>query len=192
MASDNFLYICIAASDRDPAASAAARIICKPDAAREGINKLINYLQGINGGNYDAKVFVALAGANTGTAGTGTIVCTQANATANDTVTIGSTVLTVKASPSTDPKLGEFAAGADDTACGDNLAAAINAHPDFKGFLTAAAVTGTVTITLTDKGLHANLLNFSTSDATAFAVTSPTNGAEGTLHSQLRCYRRGF
>jgi hypothetical protein len=192
MASDSVLYITVVGSDRDPAASVAARVICKSDSPREGINKLINYLQGLAGGNYDGKVFVALAGANTGTAGTGTIIATQANATAGDTVTIGATTLTVRASPSTDPKLGEFAAGASDTACGDNLAAAINAHPDFKGFLTAVNVTGTVTITLTDKGLHANLLNFSTSDATAFAVTSPTNGAEGTLHSQLRCYRRGF
>lgn len=192
MASDNVLYIVVTSSDRDPAASAAARLICKPDAAREGVNKLINYLQGLNGGNYAGKVFVALAGSDTGTAGTGTIVCTQANASNGDTVTIGSTTLTVKTSPSSDPKLGEFAAGDSDTALGDNLAAAINAHPDLKGLGTAAAVTGTVTFTLADKGLHGNLLNFSTSDATAFAVTSPTNGAEGTLNSQLRCYRRGL
>lgn len=192
MSSDNVLYITIVGSDRDPAASIANRVLKKPDQAREGCVALAAYLESIAAGSYDAKVFVALAGANTGTAATGTIVCTQANASDGDTVTIGSTVLTVRTSPSTDPKLGEFAPGASDTACGDNLAAAINAHPAFKGFLTAANVTGTVTLTMTDKGLHGNLLNFSTSDATAFAVTSPTNGAEGTLNSQLRCYRRGF
>lgn len=192
MASDNVLYIVVVGSDRDPANSVAQRLIRKSDQARDGIVATANYLNAIAGGMYDAKVFVALAGANTGTAGTGTIVCTQANATAGDTVTIGSTVFTVRASPSTDVKLGEFAPGADDTACGDNLAAAINAHPDMKGYLTAANVTGTVTATFVDKGLHANLLNLATSDATAFAVTSPTNGAEGTLHSGLRCYRKGF
>ncbi len=191
MASDNFLYICVAGSDHDPAASAAARIIRNADAPREGIVALANYLNGIAGGSYDAKVFVALAGANTGTAGTGTIVATRANA-ANDTVTIGNVVFTEATSPSSNPGLGEFARGADDTACGANLAAAINAHPNLRGFLTAAAVTGTVTLTMVDKGLHANLLNFATSDATAFAVTAPTNGAEGTLHSELRVYRKGF
>ena len=191
MASDNVLYITIVGSDRDPAASIAQRVIRNADQPRDGIVCLGNFLHAIAGGSYDAKVFVALAGSDTGTAGTGTIACTRANAS-GDTVTIGNVVFTETTSPSAIANLGQFARGADDTACGANLAAAINAHPSLKGFLTAAAVTGTVTLTMVDKGLHANLLNFSTSDATAFAVTSPTNGAEGTLHSQLRIHRKGF
>jgi phage tail sheath gpL-like len=192
MASGAALYITIVTDANGKAKHLADRAVRKSDQGRDGVNALIDLLSGIAGGNYNARVLVALAGADTGTAGTGTVVCTQANATAGDTVTLGATTFTVRASPSTDPKLGEFAAGASDTACGDNLAAAINAHPDFKGLGTAVNVTGTVTLTMADKGLHGNLMQFSTSDATAFAVTSPTNGAEGTLTQGLRVYRRGY
>lgn len=192
MASDSVLYIVVVGSDRDPAASIAQRVIRKADQGRAGIVAAAAYLEAIAAGSYDAKVFAALAGSDTGTAGTGTVVCAQASAVAGDTVSIGDTTFTVRASPSTDPKLGEFAAGASDTACGDNLAAAINAHPALKGFGTAANVDGTITFTMTDKGLHANLLNITSSNGTAFTCTSPTNGAEGTLNSQLRRYRRGL
>jgi phage tail sheath gpL-like len=191
MTAANVLNITVVGSDKSPAASLADKIMKAPDHGREGIMALVRYLESIAGGSVDAKVFVSLAGSNTGTAGTGTIVCTRANA-AGDSVTIGTTVFTEATSPSLDPKLGQFARGASDTTCGDNLAAAINAHPDFRGVLTAADVAGTITLTFADKGLHANQLTMSTTDATAFALTAPTNGAKGTLSNALRCYRRGL
>lgn len=192
MASGAALYITIVTDDKGKAASIADKAVRKSDQARDGLNTLIDLLSGINGGNLNARVLVALAGADTGTAGTGTVVITHANLTAGDTVSIGNETFTVRASPSSNPGLGEFAAGANATAAGDNLAAAINAHPNCKGLCTAVNVAGTVTVTMADKGLHGNLMQFATSDATAFAVTSPTNGAEGTLTQNLRVYRRGY
>jgi phage tail sheath gpL-like len=74
---------------------------------------------------------------------------------------------------------------------GDNLAAAINAHPALKGLCTAANAAGTVTVTVTDKGIHGNLLKLSeTGDC--IVATSPTNGAIGTVQSPLRIYRKGL
>ena len=118
------------------------------------------------------------------------IACTQANALAGDTLTIGDASFVVKASPSSDPSKGEFAAGASDTAMGDNLAAAINAHPKLKGLLTAANVTGTVTWTAVEKGLQGNLIRM-TETGTSMALTQPTAGAIGTVQTQARHYRRG-
>lgn len=63
--------------------------------------------------------------------------------TANDTVTIGSVVLTAKAAPSGED---EFAATVSAAADGAALAAAINAHTKLKGIVTAS---GTATITMT-------------------------------------------
>lgn len=193
MAADYTLYITIVGSDNGPIAQALKeKLLLKADHPRAAIVKLADFLQSIAGGSVDAKVHAALAGRDTGTAGTGTVVATQANASAGDTVRICDTTFTVRASPSTAPADGEFAPGASDDACGANLAAAINAHPNLKGLCTAANASGTVTITFSDKGLHANLATFATSDATAFAVTAPTNGAEGTLVAELRTYRRGL
>lgn len=142
-------------------------------------------------GQIDGKVHL-FQDKGDGTAATGTVACTQANADANDTFTLCGVVFTVKASPSSDPAVGEFAAGASDDACGANLAAAINAHPALKGLLTAANASGTVTWTLAEKGIHGNLAIGATSDATAFAVTNPTNGAKGTVQASLRVFRRGM
>jgi len=124
-------------------------------------------------------------------AGTGTIVCTQANALPGDWVRVNNSKFTVATTPSPVSSLGEFAPGANSTECGANLAAAINAHPALKGAWTATAATGTVTVTAVSKGLHANQMNMDTNKPTAFALTSPTNGGEGTLFNELRSYRLG-
>jgi hypothetical protein len=67
----------------------------------------------------------------------------------------------------------------------------MNAHPALKGAWTAANASGTVTVTAVTKGLHANLMNIETTKPTAFAVTSPSNGSDGTLFNELRSYRLG-
>lgn len=154
----------------------------------EGVNRLINFLAKLNGGGAPSKVLVFVDKGD-GTAATGTVACTQAAAVAGDTFTLCGVTFTVAASASSDPADGEFEAGADDTAMGDNLAAAINAHPALFGLLTAAAVTGTVTWTLTDKGLQ-GLLAEAQETGDSMAVTNPTNGAIGTIQTALRIFRR--
>lgn len=81
--------------------------------------------------------------------------------TANDTVTIGSVVLTAKAAP-----VGEnqFAATVSAAADGAALAAAINAHSKLKGLLLASG-TSTVTIAMRQGGRIGALVSISKSAA---------------------------
>jgi len=191
MAADNVMYITIVADDNSPAVSVQQEYLTDGGDPRVGINKLINYLHKVLAGNCNAKVHVALGGADTGTAATGTIACVQASISDGDYVDIGNVRLTARTSPSSDPGAGEFAFLTSNTVTGAALAACINAHPRLNGLLTGANSSGTVTLTMDDKGLHGNLLNLAKSGS-GFTVTSPTNGAEGTLQSGLRTYRRGL
>lgn len=189
MAKNSVVYLAIVTGDT-PAQTIADRHIGKYDNPAMGVEDIRNLLARVMSGQEDGKVHVFQDKCD-GTAATGTIACTQANATAGETVTIAGVVFTIASSPSTDPARGELAAGASDTAFGDNLAAAINAHPALKGLLTAANAAGTVTITADDKGLFGNLIRMSeTGDA--FVVTNPTNGAIGTVQSFMRTFRRGL
>jgi hypothetical protein len=152
---------------------------------------LVDYFAGLAAGTYNATV-QAYVEDDDGTAAAQTIACTRANA-AGDTVTIGTVVFTEATTPSTDPSLGQFARGASDTTCGDNLRDAINAHPRLKGHVTAAATTGTITVTEATKGVQGNQLSLATSDATAFALGAArlASGAVGTTRAAQRCYRYG-
>ena len=161
----------------------------KYDNPAMGVQLLINLLAKIGSGAVPGKIFV-FADKGDGTAATGTVACTQASAVTGDTFVICGVTFTVAATPSTRPDLGQFAAGASDTDMGDNLAAAINAHPALKGMLTAVAVTGTVTWTLADKGIQGNLAR-ATETGSSMAVTNPTNGATGTVQRAFTIFRRG-
>jgi len=191
MASKSVLYITVTTDSGVPAKTLAERVCKSYDQARSATTAIATYLQRLVGGSGSAVIHVALAGPDTGTQGTGTIVCTQANALAGDRVTVQNTHFYVTTAPSTNPALGQFSKGTSNTECGANLAAAMNAHPALKGAWTAANASGTVTVTAVTKGLHANLMNIETTKPTAFAVTSPSNGSDGTLFNELRSYRLG-
>jgi hypothetical protein len=134
-----------------------------PDSVEHMINpdnvvqSLINILRMIKEGTLSGKVLFYIDEAD-GTAAAQTITCTFASANEGDTVTVLGVVFTemVATTPSTNPYDGQFAAVTSDTVFGDNLAAAINAHPLLKGLVTAANVTGTVTVTFVNKGVFGN------------------------------------
>lgn len=187
MAHNSTLHIVIA-SDEKPVAL-ADKYVGTYDNPAGAVNKLFAFLGKCLGVAVGAKVFVFVDKGD-GTAATGTVACTQASAVEGDTFTLAGVTFTVKDSASTRPDLGEFEAGADDTAMGDNLEAAINAHPALKGMLTALNAAGTVTWTLADKGVQGNLAR-ATETGSSMAVTNPTNGAIGTVQSAFRIFRRG-
>ena len=175
--------------DTTPAQTVQERYIGDSLNPRDGVQRLADLLQRLASGLEVGKVHVHVDKAD-GTQATMTIACTQASAVQGDTVTIGDTTLTIKTSPSSDPGLGQFAAGASNTAMGNNLAAAVNAHPKLKGRCTAANAAGTVTLTMADKGLFGTSLRM-TETGGSMVVTNPTNGAVGTQQSGMRTYRCG-
>lgn len=187
MAHNSTLTITIAGDEK--AIACAAKYIGDYSRPVSSIELLRQYLEKVNAGSAPSKVYVFMDKGD-GTAATGTVACTQASAIAGDTFTLCGVTFTVATSPSSDPALGQFAAGASDTDMGDNLAAAINAHPALKGMLTAENSSGTVTWTLTDKGVFGNQAR-ATETGDSMVVTNPTNGAIGTIQTSLKVYRRG-
>src|SRR5574342_144439 len=184
------LTLVIVSDDNLPSQTVKERYVGDHHNPTRSLNLLINYLAAVAGGSAPGKVLL-FQDSGDGTQAAGNIACTQANATAGDTVTIAGVVFTVRASPSSEASLGEFAAGASDTAMAANLAAAINAHPALKGVLTAAGSVGNCALTAVDKGTQGNLIVMSTSDATAFGLTQFASGAKGTVKTELRAFRRG-
>lgn len=83
-------------------------------------------------------------GVNEGQLAVGTVVIDQSKLTADDTLRIGSTTFTWKASASGESQV---TIGASSTAAGDNLVAKINAHSALQGLLISSNNAGTVTIT---------------------------------------------
>lgn len=111
-------------------------------------------------------------------AASGSIALTQANLGASDAVTLGGQTITCKASGAAADGT-EFNKGADVTASGDNLAAAINVNAALSKYLKATNAAGTVTIAAKVKGGIGNLIVMSTTDATAFGLTQLTGGTGG-------------
>jgi hypothetical protein len=118
-----------------------------------------------------------------GSPGSATVVLSAA-ATASATVTV-----TVYERATTFLEGVDFVRGADDTATGANLAAAINANITAYGSLYglftsagAAAVTGTITLIALAKSAAGRFITFDTDDATAFAITNSVVGAAGSVH----------
>jgi len=160
------------------------------DNPRTAAEKLIDLLSRLASGSAVGKLISLVDAADGTAASNGAIACTQASVSAGDYVDVGDCRFTVSATPSDNPADGEFAAGASDTACGDNLAAAINAHPKLANVLTAANTTGSVALTMIDKGIQGNLMRLAKSGS-GFALTQPSNGAVGTLGQNARTYRYG-
>lgn len=120
---------------------------------------------------------------------TASVAITHANVTNNDTVTIGTVVITAQTAANI---VGGWTIGANATADAVAMAAAINAHPSLMGRISASiVVAGTVTLTyLADAG-GALLVGLSTSDATAFALTAFTAGVTYAGVTAPRTYSLG-
>jgi len=140
---------------------------------------LTNLLNRIDAGLVQGKVAYAVHD-DSGTNANGTIACLVATVTTADTVTFewggDSTVLTAGT---------DFVIGATDTELGANLATGINEHPVLRTFLTAAAVTGTVTVTFDCPGQVGHDVDMSTNDAVAFTLTQIGAGVAGDPSSSV-------
>jgi hypothetical protein len=146
------------------------------------VQSLINILRMVKAGTMSGKVLYYIDEAD-GTAAAQTVTFTQANATEGETVTVCGVVFTamVASTPSSDPADGEFSAVTDDDTCGENFATAFNAHPKLKGLATAANSSGTVTITMANKGVFGNNGTLSeTGDLAAVGAATFASGAVGT------------
>lgn len=93
---------------------------------------------------------------------------TCASVAADDTITIGGTVLTAKASPSGE---NQFSQAGSDTADAASLAAAINAHSVIGLKVSASSSAGVVTITSHAPGAIGNLITLVSSNGSRLAVT---------------------
>ena len=184
--------ILLIACESDQVASWLQEFIAEHGNAQEQARLLADYFTRLSSGMESARLTVGVED-NDGTAASQTIVCAQATAVPDDAVTVCGVTFTIKASPSSDPKDGEFLEGASDNALATNLAAAINAHPDLKSLCTAAAVTATVTVTMTTKGVAGNNGRLTTNDATVFTLGAATfaSGAVGTVQTHLRAFNKG-
>lgn len=108
-------------------------------------------------------------GATDAVAATGTITIAS-NPSANDTVTVGSTVYTFV---SADPVGQQVLIGSSTTATATNLAAIIS------GIATATSSTNVVTVTASEAGAQGNSIALATSNSTAITVgASLTGGAD--------------
>ena len=108
------------------------------------------------------------------TQATATVICiTVAN---NSTVSFGSVTLTGKTG--TPSGQAQWKCGVSATADGAALAACINANTSLNTFLSAASVSGTVTVTGIGptSGILGNILGITSSDGTNLAVTAFTGG----------------
>jgi hypothetical protein len=83
-------------------------------------------------------------GSRAGSRAVATVVIDESKLTANDTLQIGKTTFTWKASAAAE---GEVTIGVSSTAAGDNLLAKVIAHSALKGLISGTSVTGTVTLT---------------------------------------------
>jgi hypothetical protein len=128
----------------------------------------------LNGG-LESGSFQVTTSASAPVQASGTVTVVNGSVTANDTVTIGATVLTAKTSGAVGP---QFNIGASGTITAANLAAAINANCPVASATSAAAV---VTVTCNVPGIVGNWVPMATSHTAAFTLSAATlaSGAGG-------------
>lgn len=98
----------------------------------------------------------------------GTITLTYASISANDTVTLGGTVLTCVTGT---PSGAQFKKVTDGPTTATNLAALINANTTLNKLVSAAAASGVVTLTALTPGAIGNQFTLATSNGTGFALS---------------------
>lgn len=129
---------------------------------------------------FHAGVITVQTGSADPVAASGTV--TLANVSADDTVTIGKTTLTAKASPSGED---QFSQAGTDTADAESLVAKINAHSVLSKIVVASNVAGVVTIAALVKGEIGNHIALASSNGTRLAVSAAylASGAGGALEA---------
>jgi len=173
----------------DTAATLRSQFVKETGAGAHQAALLANYFHSIAGGVKSASFEV-----NTGTANpvaaSGTLTLTFASIVANDTMTIGKTVLTWKTTaPANENEVQKLT---DASISAANLVTAINAHSVLSGIVLASNVAGVVTITCKVQGEIGNQLALSSSSAGAVAsATYLASGAGGALGTAVS-FSRGF
>lgn len=132
---------------------------------RTNLNRLINLLSGLLGGKLLGKLVMSYSTSDA-VAASGTI--TLASVLADDTVTIGKTTLTAKASPSGE---NQFSQAGTDTQDAASLVTKINAHSVLGLICQATSVAGVVTVTMTIPGKVGNEIALTSSNGTRLAVS---------------------
>lgn len=163
----------------EPPASVAERVLDASNNAHtlDGVRRLVREL-----GSTAAKDCKILARVDSVTRGAsaGTIVCTQASATAGDILHIkipgfNRVDLTAVAGTASD---GQYSIDTSDTAMGDSVASAINNHWFLKRHLSASNASGTVTVTALEPGSWGDDIDFAKTVTTGgtLTLTDPSGG----------------
>lgn len=137
------------------------------------LNNLIDYLGGVSGGNYSAKLNI-LVGAVQALA---TFTFSSTGPTNGQTCTVGNTTFTAVTSGAT---ANQFNISATPSVVAANFAAAINASTQHVGVTTAAAVGAVVTLTSVVPGLVGNALQLAVGTLSNTAVVAFAGGTSGT------------
>jgi len=146
---------------------------------REGhelLSRLEKYIHGANNGAKRVNaVFVWEGNGDAPAQAVGELALSSVVAT--DACTVGGVTFTAVAS---NPDEEEFEVGQDDGETAENLAAAINAHPDLAGVVTAEADGTDVIITCLIPGVVGNHLHLSSADA-SITATAFSGGSGGNV-----------
>lgn len=126
-------------------ASVVNRLALHPNASKEAIARLGAELAGIAGGVRSGKVSVRVdSSTDTSAAATQTVTFGSADIVADDTVSVGGVTFTWKASAASQD---EITLSTTEATAATNFAAAVNAHTDLQGLISASVATAVVTLT---------------------------------------------
>jgi len=136
-------------------------------------NKLGNLISGLSSGAINGNVRIGYLQGTAPAVATATITITYASIAANDTVVVGQTTFTCKASGANGTT--EFNKVTDASATADSLVTALNANTTTSKYLVATQAAGVVTLTFKERSYLANAVLLSKT-GTGIAVTQPTGG----------------
>lgn len=164
--------------DQEETATDMARVLLAPEINRgSAALKLKDYMKALTSGMRRGQVVIGVDAVKA----SATLTLTSVIAT--DAIAVNGLTFTAVASGATAV---QFNVGADDAATAVNLAAAINAHTDLVGLVTATALLTVVTVTAARPGLLGNAITLTSADATIVAsagrLAGGTNGAEIRTH----------
>lgn len=182
--------IAIAYDSTQTAATVADRVIRPAADAAQGVQILGDELHALAGGLRRAQI-TALVESSDSTKPSATITLGGANLAADDTIQIGPVTLTWKASPSGENQVAFVNTAATDAAA---LAAAINAHTDLSGMVSASAASAVVTVT---GALPGNICRYpvikSETNSGAMALSAASlGGVTSAVQSTPRTFSRGL
>jgi hypothetical protein len=134
--------------------------------AQEQAVDIAQYLSDLACGAQAGTIYVQTSSSDP-VAASGTITCASVNA--DDTVTIGKTTLTAKASPSGED---QWSQAGSDTADAASLVTKINAHSVLGKLVSATSSAGVVTVTSLVKGSIGNHIALASSNGSRLAVSA--------------------